>query len=81
MTLADIGMLALKSAVVGGLGLLLARVAARRAGDRVLMLRSAVVLTLALPVLSVIMPPPILPLNGLVMSQVVIDSPLSSAIR
>lgn len=56
MTLADIGMLALKSAIVAGLGLVLARIVARRATDRVVMLRSAVVLTVALPVLTVLMP-------------------------
>lgn len=56
MTLADIGMLALKSAIVAGLGLILARVVARRAADRVVMLRSAVVLTVALPLLTVLMP-------------------------
>lgn len=56
MTLADIGMLALKSAIVAGLGLILARIVARRAADRVVMLRSAVMLTVALPLLTVLMP-------------------------
>lgn len=56
MTLADIAILALKSAVVAGLGLILARLVARRAADRVLMLRSAVVLTVALPFMAVVLP-------------------------
>lgn len=56
MSLADIAILAAKSAVVAGMGLVLARVVARRAGDRVVMLRSAVVLTLALPLMTALLP-------------------------
>ena len=56
MSLADIATLAAKSAVVAGMGLVLARVVARRAGDRVVMLRSAVVLTLALPLMTALLP-------------------------
>lgn len=56
MTLTDIAILALKSGVVAGLGLILARLVGRRPVERAAMLRSAVVLTAALPLLTVLLP-------------------------